>query len=146
MPNMNKSDMLVCWIENGGRRWEMVKGGDDSVFLLNLLNNEDVWKHSIFIIPVSSIMGGIWLWKATHKSQRVDFLNFFKELDVPYVKPKADAMTEELAEDIRKRRDDDTLYGFVSPEGKYFHQRRRAGSPDFLSRGGMPDLAAYFPF
>lgn len=27
-----------------------------------------------------------------------------------------------------------------------FHQRRRAGSPDFLSRGGIPDLAAYFPF
>ena len=117
-----KPNELVCWIENGEQHWEMIKGEDNDVFLLNLLQNNDIWKHSIFIIPTTSIMcGAVWLWKDTHKDWRVDFWNFFEELNVPYKKPTTDEKTEKLAEEIKKKTDDDTLYGFISPDGRYFH-------------------------
>ncbi|MGF7011970.1 hypothetical protein M2146_002524 [Lachnospiraceae bacterium PF1-22] len=108
---------LVCWEENSIKRWEMVKKSDSEVFLLNLLQDSCVDKHTIFIIPTSGL-SGIWLWAQTHKSNRVNFFNFFEDFGAKYEKPKIKKDTEKVLKEVHKKRN--TKYGWISPEGKYF--------------------------
>lgn len=112
---------LVCWEENGIKRWDMIKEDDHQSFLMNLLLNEKVKQSSIFVIPTSSFVSGIWLDKESHKSNRVDFWKFFEDYGSTYTKliPKKDA--EVQLQEIHERHSDDTKYGFISPEGKYYH-------------------------
>lgn len=40
---------LICWEENGTKKWEMVRKKDSSDFLLELIQNPDVTQRTIFI-------------------------------------------------------------------------------------------------
>lgn len=59
---------LICYEENKIKKWEMIKDSDRNNFLLNLLQNSKVDNHTIFIIPCSGFVQGIWLWKDSHKA------------------------------------------------------------------------------
>ena len=118
---MSKNN-LICWEENKENKWEMVKDGDDTnVFLLNLMRNKLVNQHTVFIVPVSGFVSGIWLQPQTHKSNRVDFWNFHKDFGSEYDKPKADEITSEVVKSVHEQYNDDTKYGWISPEGQYYH-------------------------
>lgn len=112
---------LVCWKENSINRWEMIKERDSKSFLLNLIQNNDVDKHSIFIIPTNGFVSGIWLFPQTHKSNRVDFWNFYDDFGTVYEKPILDEKSQKIIDKINKKNKDDTKYGWISPEGKYYH-------------------------
>lgn len=43
---------LICWEENGTKKWEMVRKKDSNDFLLELMQNPDVAQRTIFIIPI----------------------------------------------------------------------------------------------
>lgn len=112
---------LICWIENNIKRWDMIKEEDHQEFCLNLLTNQTVDKHSIFIIPINGFIEGIWLWYKTHKNNRVDFFNFFDDLGVAYEPPKHDKKNDEVLKEIHERHFTDKKYGWISPDGKYFY-------------------------
>lgn len=111
---------LICWMENGIKKWDMLKDADYQAFASALLENPDVDNHTIFIVPTGGFAEGIWLWPKTHKSQRVDFWNFFEDLGTVY-EPQISEKHKKIAEEVQKTSSDDSKYGFISPEGKYFH-------------------------
>lgn len=80
------SNYLICWEENNIKKWNMVKEDDHQSFLMNLLLDEKVNQSSIFVIPTTGI-SGIWLDSGSHKSNRVDFWNFFEDYGSTYTKP-----------------------------------------------------------
>lgn len=112
---------LICYEENKIKKWEMIKDADRNNFLLNLLQNSKVDKHSIFIIPCSGFVQGIWLWTDSHKSNRVDFWHFFEEYGTKYEAPEVKEKNKGILQEIYEKNSDDTKYGWISPEGKYFH-------------------------
>ena len=115
---------LICYEESGIQKWAMIEEKDRNVFLMNLLTNKKVNNHSIFIIPTSGFVTGVWLWSKTHKSSRVDFYNFFDDYGVEYVKPESNSVEgEQIIYEVNEKRstNDSTKYGWISPEGKYFH-------------------------
>lgn len=118
---MNKGNDLVCWEEKNKKKWEMVKADDIDILLLNLLKNENVRKHSIFVIPTTGFVSGIWLWTTTHKSSSIDFWNFFEDYGREYKKPEAKKEDKKILSEIHEKKSDDTKYGWISPDGKYFH-------------------------
>ena len=118
---MFNTDKFVFWIESGEKKWDMCRGDDWQILCLNLLNSPFVDNHSIFIIPSSAIMNGIWVQKDTHKSGNVNFSNFYKDLGEPYVPPKAKPEDEDTIKEMHERHSNDTKYGWISPEGRYFH-------------------------
>lgn len=110
---------LICWQENDIKKWNMIKNADTNTFLLELMKNKNVDKHTIFIIPTTGgFVQGIWLFPDTHKSKRVDFYNFYDDFGIIYEKPKADEETKKIIEKVDKKK---TKYGWISPQGKYFH-------------------------
>lgn len=112
---------LICYIEDGVQKWNMANSKNRDDILLQLLTNKNIDNSTIFAIPTSSIMGGIWIDKSLHKSQRVDFHNFFEDLGYEEnIGPLNEAQKEILSEHEDKF-GDDTKYGWISPEGKYFH-------------------------
>lgn len=113
---------LVCYEENNVKKWEMVKDQDRDVFLMNLLANKSVNKHTIFVIPECGILSGIWLWSESHKSSRVDFFHFHDDYGCVYEKPQpANTQVDTVAKDIEDSRGPSTKYGWISPDGRYFH-------------------------
>ena len=114
---------LICWQEKRTKKWDMIKDKDRDAFLLNLLYNDKVDKHTIFIIPDSAILSGIWLWTKTHKSSRVDFFRFFEDYGSKYIPPKVDETYKDSLKEIEEKKDnsDTTKYGWISPDGRYFH-------------------------
>lgn len=112
---------LICWKENGQNLWEMLKDEDRNAFCYNLLVNDAVDKHTIFIIPTTAVLGGIWLWYQTHKSNRVDFYNFFEDFGTKYKIPEVLEESKEILEEVKAKTSPDTKYGWISPEGAYFH-------------------------
>lgn len=110
---------LICWVKNKKKYWEMVKKTDHQEFLMELLLDEKVDKHTIFVVPMD-LVSGIWLCPETHKSKRVDFCNFHEDFGLKYEKPqvsnKAKQMTETYKENYA-----DTKYGWISPTGEYLH-------------------------
>lgn len=112
---------LMCWEENGEKRWNMIHEKDFDAFGLNLLNNPNVNNHTIFIIPCSGFIEGVWLSRHTHKSGRVDFWNFFEDYGTPYVPPVVKEENKDTLQTLHERNDDGTKYGWISPDGKYFH-------------------------
>lgn len=115
------ANQLICWEENNVKRWDMVKKDDSNSFLMNLLQDPTVNKHSIFIIPCSGFISGIWLWKYTHKSSHIDFWNFFEEYGEEYKAPIIKDENKSTLYELDERYNDNTKYGWISPEGKYFH-------------------------
>lgn len=118
---MGSRNQLICWEENNIKRWDMLKEDDSNLFLMNLLQDSKVNKHSIFVIPCSGFVTGIWLWKYTHKSSRIDFWNFFEEYGEEYKAPVIKDENKSTLHELDERNNPDTKYGWISPEGKYFH-------------------------
>lgn len=112
---------LVCWEENQIKKWEMVKDEDSTTFYMNLLTNQNVKKHSIFVIPTNAFAAGIWLVAKMHKSQRVDFFNFYEDYGQVYVKPETTPDNKKVIDEINDKHGDDTKYGWLSPDGRYYH-------------------------
>lgn len=112
---------LICWEENHIKKWEMIKEEDNNNFSMNLLRNPDVNKHSIFVIPCTGFMGGIWLWKFTHKNSRVDFWHFYEEYGTEYQKPEEKPENKPILKELHEKNSENTKYGWISPDGKYFH-------------------------
>lgn len=81
---------LICWAENGEKKWEIVKEKDYKTFLLNLLQNKEVDTSTIFIVPTGGMVSGIWLLPEYHKSNRVDFWNFHEDFGTVYKRPEVD--------------------------------------------------------
>jgi len=118
---MGNRNHLVCWEENHIKKWDMIKEQDNNSFLMNLLQNSEVDKHTIFIIPCSGFVSGIWLWKDTHKSSRVDFWNFHEDYGVEYKAPVIKEENKAVLHELYEKNSDYTKYGWISPDGKYFH-------------------------
>lgn len=113
---------LICWEENSEKKWDMVKEEDNNTFLMNLLQNSNVNKHTIFIIPCcSGFVSGIWLWRDTHRSGRVDFRNFFDDYGTVYKPPAVKEENKQTLHELHEKNDDGTKYGWISPDGNYFH-------------------------
>lgn len=55
---MGNRKHLVCWEENNQKRWDMIEEQDNNSFLMNLLQNSNVEKHTIFVIPCSGFVKG----------------------------------------------------------------------------------------
>lgn len=118
---MGNRNYLICWEEKNIKKWDMIKEQDSDTFLMNLLQNPKADKHTIFIIPCSGFVSGIWLWKDTHKSSRVDFWDFHKEYGTKYKPPVVKEENKEVLNELHERKSNHTKYGWISPEGKYFH-------------------------
>lgn len=116
-----KNNYLICWEEHNIKRWDMIKQDDNNSFLMNLLQDSNVNKHSIFVIPCSGFVSGIWLWKYTHKSNRVDFWNFFEEYGEEYKAPIVKDENKNALHELDERNGDNTKYGWIFPDGRYFH-------------------------
>lgn len=112
---------LFCWKENRTKKWEMVNHQDLDAYILNLLQNQKVDPHTIFIVPTSSIMGGIWLCPSTHKNSRVDFFHFHKDFGESYVAPKINENNAIIVKEQQFKNGEDSKHGWISPNGKYFH-------------------------
>lgn len=112
---------LICWEENHVKHWDMIKDSDRNTFLMNLMQNSKVNNHTIFIIPCSEFVAGIWLWYRTHENSRVNFYNFYKEYGEPYEPPVTKEENKAVLAETHERQSLDTKYGWISPEGKYFH-------------------------
>lgn len=104
---------LICWEENHIKKWEMIKEEDNNNFSMNLLRNPDVNKHSIFIVPCTGFMGGIWLWKFTHKNSRVDFWHFYEEYGTEYQKPEEKPENKPILKELHEKNSENTKYGWV---------------------------------
>ena len=84
---MSSQNYLICWEEDSIKKWDMIMEKDRNAFLMNLLQNSNVNKHTIFIIPCcGGFVSGIWIWN-THKNSRIDFWNFFEDYGMPYKPP-----------------------------------------------------------
>lgn len=112
---------LICWKEKRTKKWEMVKEEDRNAFCYELLLNPSVDKHTIFIIPCNAIFGAIWLWPKNHKSSRVDFYDFFNDFGEKYIAPEVPEHAKAILEEVEAKTSPNTKYGWVSPEGTYFH-------------------------
>ena len=112
---------LVCWEMNGLKMWEMIKKDDFDAFMLDLFQNPNVDNHTIFFMPTSAIMGAIWGWGKSHKSNRVNFSKFFEDYGTPYVKPVPKEDNNKILREIHEKTSDTTKYGWVSPDGCYYH-------------------------
>lgn len=118
---MSNRNQLICWEENNIKKWNMIKEEDNNTFLMNLLQNSKVDKHTIFIIPCSGFVSDIWLWRDTHKSSRVDFWNFYEDYGKEYIKPEVKEENKKILHEIHEKNNDNTKYGWISPDGKYYH-------------------------
>lgn len=123
---------LICWEEaNGTKKWEMVPKKDVNGILLELIQDPDAKKETIFIVP-TTMMEGIWLFPDFHKTKRVDFYRFFEDYGSQYVRPKLSENTMQIIEEVNEKRGEETKYGFVSPDGRYFHC-------DYQGHGALAD-------
>lgn len=100
---MGNRNQLICWEENRIKKWEMIKEQDNNTFLMNLLQNPRVNNHTIFIIPCSGFVSGIWLWKNTHKSSRVDFWNFYEDYGTEYIPPEVKEENKEILHELHEK-------------------------------------------
>lgn len=112
---------LVCWVEDSLKQWDMIKEKDLNGFLTELLIKDSVDNHTIFIIPANGFLSGIWLWYKSHKSNRVDFFNFFEDFGIPYKSPKIREKADIIAKEIDENNTINSKYGFISPDGRFFH-------------------------
>jgi len=108
---------LICYEENGIRRWDMIKKNDRNGYLLDLMQRPEINLHSIFIMP-TNFLSGIWLSPQSHKSNRVDFWNFFEDYGKKYVAPEISERSKQIEKTVIKP---ETKYGWISPDGRYFH-------------------------
>ena len=116
------TNLLTCWEENGIKRWEMTSKKENRELCLELLQNPNVDSHTIFIMPVTGgFVSAIWLMPESHKNDRVDFWNFHEDYGKAYVKPKLSEMTKQIVSEMEEKQGDDTKYGWISPDGRYFH-------------------------
>lgn len=119
---MKKADMakcLVCYREGQTQKWVMTKGSNESAILYDLLKNQNVDKHSIFVIPVVSIMcGGIWLCSETHKDSRFHFNDFFNEYEQKTIHTSTAA--NEYAKRREEEKESNSKYGWISPDGRFY--------------------------
>lgn len=113
------SNNMICYEENSIKKWKMVNKDDTNSFLLELMQNKNIDPKSIFIIPTSFI-SGIWLFPKFHKSNRVDFWNFFEDYDYDYKKSKLSDKSKRILKEVSDK-NADNKYGFISPEGRYYH-------------------------
>ena len=113
---------MICWEENGVKRWEMIKSKDREGFLMDLVKRYDkgVSLHSIFIMPTNGFLGALWLWTKTHKSHRVDFYKFFEDYGEEYTPPEISKESKEYAAEVHEKREANSKYGFISPDGRHF--------------------------
>ena len=44
---MGNRNQLICWEENSIKKWDMIEEQDSNTFLMNLLQNSDVDKHTM---------------------------------------------------------------------------------------------------
>lgn len=114
------SNDLICYEENSIKKWKMVNKDDTNSFLLELIQNKKVNPKSVFIIP-TSFVSGIWLFPKFHKSNRVDFWNFFEDYGYNYKKPKLSDKSKRILKEVNNSKKVNTKYGFISPEGRYYH-------------------------
>lgn len=115
---------LYCWKENKTQKWEMIRKEDDIAFVNELFSRKGVDPHSVFVIPAFAIFGGIWLDSDTHKSQRVDFWNFFEDYGKKY-KPSISNEARNIADKVemdrrQKESEAEQKYGFISPDGRFY--------------------------
>lgn len=116
------ANCLICYEEKTVRKWDMIKDIDRNAFLLELMQRSDINLHSIFIIP-TELLNGIWLWHKTHKSSRVDFWNFYEDYGMVYKEPVINETTKKIMDkrDAEQKEKISSKYGFISPDGRYFH-------------------------
>lgn len=114
---------LICYEINNKHTWNMVPDSDRNAFLMELMQTSGVNLDSIFIVPTGSILGGIWLFPDSHKSDRVDFWNFQEDYGQKYTPVQKNETTEHVLSEIEKEKDRtvNSKYGFISPDGRYFH-------------------------
>lgn len=111
---------LICWEDTECKKWAMIKEKDQKAFCLNLLYDTTVKKSSIFVIPTDGMLGAIWLWTKAHKSNRVDFWNFFEDYNYEYEEPTITSQMQPILQEAKERNGENTKYGWISPDGKYF--------------------------
>lgn len=113
---------MICYEQNKEKRYEVVEDKDRNVFLMNLFHTPGVDMRTVFIIPTNAVLGAIWLFTDGHKSHRVDFFNFFEDYGQCYVKPElTNEEDKKFVEDVYEKTSPDTKYGFISPDGRYYH-------------------------
>lgn len=113
---------LVCWQEDDRlQKWDVLKEKDHKAFIVSLIRNKNVKNNSVFVIPASAILGAIWLIPEEHKSNRVDFYNFHEDYGIPYQPPKTSEVVKKIVSDHEDKYGDNTKYGWISPQGKYYH-------------------------
>lgn len=111
---------LICYVKDNEQKWDMVKKKDARAFLLSLFTDKDVDNDTIFIIP-TNMVNGIWLCSDKHKSNRVDFFHFFDDFGCSYERPVVSEEVQKVSDDMEDKNGDDTKYGYISPDGRYFH-------------------------
>ena len=111
---------FIGWEEQHTKRWEIVAQKDWKRLAEFLLLNPDVESSTIFVVPTTSIMGGIWLDPSKHASAKIDFSHFFDEYSKESVVLEREASVQKSEETMKVTLMDAAKYGFVSPDGRYF--------------------------
>lgn len=114
---------LICYKESRTQKWIMTDRDNDDEVIMNLLLNEKVDKHSIFIIPVCGVpFGAIWLWTKTHGKSKCNLYNFFEEYNIKQPNIEQYEEAKQIADECKEERYEKqhSKYGFISPSGEYY--------------------------
>lgn len=116
---------LYCFKEKNMQKWIMSDEDNDEEILLSIVANPDIDRSSIFCIPaVALIMSGIiWLDTDFHSKARGDIYDFFNEYNLKQPNIALNETIKQIAAEAKEEKafKTNSKYGFISPDGKYFH-------------------------
>lgn len=116
---------LYCYKEKNTQKWIMSDKDNDEEILLSIVANPDIDRSSIFCIPaVALIMSGIiWIDTDFHSKARGDIYDFFNEYNLKQPNIALNETIKQIAAEAKEEKafKANSKYGFISPDGKYFH-------------------------
>lgn len=119
---------LYCYKEKNTQKWIMSDEDNDEEILLSIITNPNVDRSSVFCIFACSLMFGVsWLDRDIHADAKTSIYDFFNEYNLkqPTIcKDKAlNETIKQIAAEAKEEKEfkANSKYGFISPDGKYFH-------------------------
>lgn len=116
---------LYCYKEKNTQKWIMSDEDNDEEILLSIVTNPDIDRSSIFCIPAVALgmFGIIWLDTDFHSKARGDIYDFFNEYNLKQPTIALNETIKQIAAEAKEEKEfkANSKYGFISPDGRYFH-------------------------
>lgn len=116
--------VLYCYKEKNTQKWIMSDEDNDEEILLSIITNPDIDKNSVFCIFASTLMFGVhWLDTNIHAYAKTSIYDFFNEYNLKQPTIALNETIKQIAAEAKEEKEfkANSKYGFISPDGKYFH-------------------------